>query len=1127
MLTIFTGGGAADKEKYIFDHIDPHRKSILIVPDQFSLQAERDALRLLGREALTDLMVVDFSALGHKVVREREGRMPDIIDRYGRHMLLSVLIQEMSEELVTYRGMGGKVSFADQMNTMISEMKRYGVDTDQLRTVLDTLKAGEEETGQKKDAWFILKLEDILRIYARYEERIAGTSRDAEDYIDYYAKRIPDSPIVQGAEVWIYGFDTFTPKNLSVIRQLIRTAQTVSVVLTREQGEDGIPLVRSLTQNGGARLFDLTDTVIRQLQQTAEEAGAEHCLCPIGGEPRKHIWNGTSEEIRQRITLCRTTDPHHEAERAAAFIRQLVRDEGYRYGEIAVLCNDTDGLGAITRRSLQRMGVPVFADHKRRVLHQPIVRFLLSFLDVITRGYRGEGIMGMVKSGLLGWTMEEENLLENYVAQFRIRGSRWKEEFRFDGEEYTDEEMTRLNEMRDELISVCERARDSIGRRNTAGEKVRGLIAFLQKDFLLETRIARLIEEQTACGLEEGAAETAQIWNTVCGLLDQIIRVVGPEKIANPVLADMIRSGLSSMEIGLVPVSADSLLMGTLQRTRPPRLRALVVVGAADGVLPLQAEPEGLLTRREMQILEGMDLELARKEKVAAQEEQLAIYRMFSLPEERLYVSVSQSGTDGEALRPSAVLRRLQELQPEVQGDLEDGSLLDMVVDPRGTVSYLAEALRAESSGEHVDRNWRAVGSWYRRHDPKATDCLEKALGFSNRWESLGRDLADALYRGDAEQLQVSASRLETFSGCAFAHFIQYGLRARERRLFEVGGREIGDVYHRCIMEYCRGLAADEAAGRETGWSRISRQACEGIIRRILEGAGTDYRGGLLTSDGSSQLRMERIGEICADVAWALTEQIRRGSVSRMRFEEPFGRGGEIPAVEIEVGGRTVRIAGTIDRLDVLGGDGSAAPSVRIIDYKTGAGEVDPEEIRKGYQLQLPIYMMAAEGIGEQTEPAGILYFRIQDVELNVDIEKIPDPEDSAALERRMQKEYRMTGVVVNDRRILGDMDEALASGDKAESLVIPVKYDPVKEAYSSTKGTELLGKEEFRELLEESRRQVERICEELIDGIILPQPRQQEKKNRRGEEITACRYCDFRSICLFDRTFPWCRERF
>lgn len=1132
MLRIYTGDGAADKEKYVFDHIDPHEKSILIVPDQFSLQAERDALRLLEREALTDLMVVDFSALGYKVVQEREGKAPQIIDRYGRHMLLSVLIQEMSDELVTYRGMGGRVAFADQMNTMISEMKRYGVDTEQLRAVLDTLKAREEESGQKKDTYFLLKLEDILRIYERYEEKIAGAGQDAEDYIDYYAERIPDSPLVQDAEVWIYGFDTFTPKNLAVIRQLIRTARNVSVVLTREEKGEGLPLVRSLTMNGGAHLFDLTDTVIRRLEHTAEEAGAEHCLCPMEGEERSHMWRGTPEEIRRRITLCRTTDPHHEAERAAAFIRHLVRDEGYRYGEIAVICNDIDGLGAMVARSLQRMGTPVFADHRRRVLHQPMVSFLLSFLDVITRGYQGEGIMGMIKSGLLGWTMEDENLLENYVYQFRVRGSRWREKFRYNGEEYTDEEMARLNEMREELVSVCDRARDSIGRRNTAEEKVHGLYGFLEKDFRVQERIGQLIEQQTECGLEEGAAETAQIWNTVCGLLDQIIRVIGPEKVSNTVLADMIRSGLGSMEIGLVPVSADSLLMGTLQRTRPGRVRALVVVGAADGVLPLQAEPDGLLTRREMEILEGMDLELARKEKVAAQEEQMAIYRMFSLPEEQLYVSVSTSSSGGDAQRPSAVFRRLEQMQPSVLGNLEDGSLLDMVVDRRGTVSYLAQAVRAESNGEAVNTDWRTVGSWYQHHDPKATDRLRQAVGFSNRWESLGEEMADALYRGDADQLRVSASRMELFSGCAFAHFISYGLRAHERRLFEVGGREIGDVYHRCIMEYCRGLAADEAAGKDTGWSRITREACGEIIRGILSGAGTDYRGGLLTSDGSNQLRLERIGEICSDVAWALTEQIRQGSVARMRFEEPFGRGGTIPPVEVEVNGRKVQIVGTIDRLDMLGEDGGAyagadgASSMRIVDYKTGERDVDLEEIRRGYQLQLPVYMMAAEGMGESAEPAGILYFQIREVELDGEKDKRPDPDDPSALERRMRREYRLKGVVVNDPRILGDMDEALAGGDKVESMVIPVKYDPEKEAYASTrKGTELLDMDEFQELLAESRRQVERICGEICEGTIQPVPRRKEGGGRDGDD-TACRFCDYRSICLFDRSFPWCREK-
>lgn len=882
MLKIYYADALTDGEKFIFDHIDPAEKTILIVPDQFSLQAEEDALKCSPSGALLNLMVTDFSALGHKVVKETVGHEPEIIDKYGRHMLLSVLIHGLEEKLTVLRPRGGANALADQMNAMISEMKRYEIDPQRLAVAIDQL-TGNAEAGaagavggegstaegagagaaeaERKPApanYLTLKLKDVLNIYEAYEAAIGGIYQDAEDYITYYADMIPRSGQIQGARVWVYGFDTFTPKNLRVIGRLLQTASEVSVVMTGEP-ESGFraeetgaavaaaaagtaagdtALVRSLTQGGGIGLFDLTEQIMRKLEKTAEEAGQESRREHIAGYPRRSIWKGTGaygtagaiepdgasvaagaqrELLQQRIRLVQTSGAFEEAESAAAFIQSLVRDGGYRYGDIAVLCNDMDGRGRILRRAFERWDIPVFADQKRRVLHQPVVSFLLSFLDVIVDGLEGDGVMGMIKSGLLGWSMEEEALLENYVKEFRIRGKRWKEEFVWTDDAYSQEEMDRLNEMRSFLVSILEGARDTIGRRNTAEEKVRGLITFLERDFQIVQRIQQAVDRQVELGMAEGAAETAQIWNAVCGILDQIIRVIGSEKISNVQLREMISTGLQSLEIGLVPSSRDCVLMGTLQRSRPGKVRALIVTGANAGILPMEITEEGLLSRQDREKLEQMELEFAGREKISRMEEQLAIYRMFSLPEDLLYVSCSQCDDEGKMIRPSEIFQLLQQWQPEVGGDLENRTPQERIGSGRATIPYLAAALR---DGDRADTEgtWKQVLEWYRQNDPKQVDRLLRGVNYSNHIEALGQDLADALYRGDREALVVSASRLEKYSGCPFAHFVQYGLRAEEERLFEVSGREIGDVYHQCMMEFSRQLEAEtEWAGGNVG----------------------------------------------------------------------------------------------------------------------------------------------------------------------------------------------------------------------------------------------------------------------------------------------------------------------
>lgn len=469
------------------------------------------------------------------------------------------------------------------------------------------------------------------------------------------------------------------------------------------------------------------------------------------------------------------------------------------------------------------------------------------------------------------------------------------------------------------------------------------------------------------------------------------------------------------------------------------------------------------------------------------------------------------TGKGSAATRPSYVFEKLRKYQRETGTDLEKSDMMESIVHRRMTVSYLAEALRKEKRRGRNSIAWNEVREWYRREDPVTLDAIEQGAAYDNRVDNLTGELAEALYTGDEGRLTVSASRLEKFGSCPFAHFIKYGLHPREQRLFEVGGREIGDVYHRCIMEYCEELSVDEGRTDARGWSEITREECFARIRRIMENR-EEYRGGLLSRDEDSRFRMERITDICGDIAWALTQQIRKSRIKSMRFEEPFGRG-RLPGTDIEVGGKKIHIIGTIDRMDVMGiAEDEDGTSVRIIDYKTGNTDIDPDEIKNGYQLQLAMYMDAARQ-EKYMRPAGIFHFNIKEFIADEESVRNRDPEE---IDRQILKSYRLSGITVSDPEILMQMDDGLDGVDKYESTVVPVKYDPKKEEFLGTGGGTLMSGEEFSELLSESRKQAERICREIYEGKIDPQPHKTGKKDMDGNEYTPCKYCDFGSICRY-----------
>ena len=1231
MLSIYYGSEATDREKFIFEHVKG--RTLLLVPDQFSLQAERDAFFYLGKNSLMDLRVVDFSTLGYKVMQQTGGRVPDLIDKYGRHMLLARVTAELESELGIYKGLNRKNSFIDMLNTVISEMKRYDVSPEDLEDVLGKL---------EESSYLSYKLGDILKVYRAYQAQIEGRYLDSEDYISFYGERILEAPMIHESEIWIYGFDTFTPKNMQVIERLILSARNVNIVMTYEAGKEQ---------------FELTGHVMGQLRQLAERSGIAVSFDEIHGTERKTVWSRIAQLKHGRraiahgtemsaqpaneaeyggfpITLVAASNMYAEAERAAAYILELVREEGYRYGDIVVVCNDTETRGGILRRTLMRWGIPVFMDKKRKVLHHQAVSFLLALLEVVAKGYRDEAVMSLVKSGMMPFSEEEKEQLENYVRQFRIRGSAWKNDFEKCGDRYDAEQLNVLNALRRNVVDCIENAKLRMGIRNTAGEKIRGLYTFLEQDMAVMERLEQIMERQQALGLAESAAETSQSWSVICNIFDQIVDIAGEERMSNEDLFELMSAGFEEVEIGLVPVTGDSVLIGTLQRTRLSQLKALLIVGANEGVLPLNRSDEGLLSEREKEILQSMELELSKRDEVTRQEEQLAIYRALWLPQERLYVSCCGVDEKGEECRPSEVFTVLREFvekrhesassedverrhspsafgdsspedersggtlpsedaerrhspsvfgdsspedqrsgetltsedaerrhSPSVFGDLgARGSFTELITAPKGTLSHMAAALRDYKADGMLDRSWLEVMDWYEKHDKEDFSRVKHGLMFDNRLEALGEKFADSLYKGDLSALEVSASRLEQYSRCPFSHFVMYGLKAQEPRIYEVGAREIGDVYHRCLMKLSQQLTPDRDSGMavndpDSPWMNVTKEECTERIRDIIRSDSKSYREGILSSGREESYRAERIAEICSSIAWSMIQQVRKGSIRSMRFEYPFGTGRALPPVRVDIGSQEVLIQGKIDRLDILEGvagrddeishgdecgddagdradgaygehhedsvrrDPEAEASVRIIDYKTGSETVDPEYFMKGYKLQLMVYMKAAvDAYNGRLEPAGVFYFKIRDVDMDADSASLPA--DKTGLEKKLADSYRLEGILLNDDSLISSMDSEI----DGSSQVIPVKISKKEGVYVPAAGGCLMTKEEFAELYEQVDMQVKRICTELCAGNIEIKPKRESRKDMEGNYRTACRYCRYRSICMFDTSFDGCR---
>lgn len=1097
MLHIYYGRENIDKDKFIFDSIKG--KTLLLVPDQFTLQAERDAFFYLGARGLMDLEVVSISRLGLKILAETGGGRTTLIDKYGRHMLLTKILSERKEELGIYRGLEKKQSFIEMANNFISELKQYGVSPADLEEICQGL---EENTFLRK------KLTDIGLIFSDYEAYIKGKYLDSEDYVSLYAEKIAESEKIRGESVWVYGFESFTPKNIQVIGNLLKSAREVNLVMTcGEQGRD-------------SDLFRLSGSIIGRFCRLAEEEGVpwekkaipesyrirEKAPAILHLEHELYAIPANASGEHGGITLVRAASFYSEAESAAAEVLCLVRDEGLEYKDIILICNDLETRGSIIKRVFSQYGIDLFVDKKQSILHNPASQFILSLLDISSKGYRTEDVLRLLKTGLSPLDWEQVEALENYARKFRIRGSRWKKPFTKGAGEYGPEELEGIEASRIRLVALVEEFSAGFKKGRTVRERVRQLYQYLEGPCQLPEKLERQMARQMEEGYLTAAGETAQVWGLVVDVLDQFVEIVGDETILADSFGDILKAGLESIEVGLLPPSADGLMMGTMQRTRSGRVKAMLILGANEGLLPASAPSDTILSEDEKRYLAEQEIEICKVDEIRMQEEKLAIYKNLSRPSDKLWVSYSVSDNEGKESKPSPIFNKLRSLYPQLELEMDlvsRGEPMELLQAEKAGMEHLTAALRQSMETGELAQQWLPAMAWYGERDRLAK--LQEGLFFTNEQEDISRELADALYKKSIYQdLAVSPSRLEQYSRCPFAHFVGYGLRPGEERVYEVGGREIGDLYHTCLMEVSRwltdeGVPVNDPASR---WMTVTKEECEKKIAAILKQEALSYREGILKEGQEETYRTRRLGDICSEISWILIDHVRRGSIRSIAFEQTFGRGRSIPPVTVNTDQGQVFIEGKIDRVDLLE-DGK----VKIIDYKTGSEKFSIQEAERGYRLQLMLYLKAAQQ--EQREPAGVFYFLIR--EPSVSAEAIRPEELAERVSEEAQKACKMDGVMVDDPQVIRD----IAGDFSGYSDVVPVRQ--TQKGVSGTGPGKLLDEETFLQLQKTVDEKVEELCAGLLKGNIALRP-------KKSGQQSACTYCRYKGICQFDLAFEGCR---
>lgn len=1093
---------------------DDENKLILIVPEQYTFNTENRILKSIGESALLRTQVLSFKKMAHEVFEECGGRVKEIIKESGRNMLIHKVLNEKIESLEYFRKISREQGFYEIVSDVISEFKKYNVEVDSLRNI--------EESIQESDLYN--KIRELSIIYEAFNEEMNEGYIDGDDELTLLGKKLLENDIYTNSEVWIDEFSTFTPQQLEIIRLLARRCKRVNITLCMDNrdnsnGNQDITDVFNTIKNTENKILKIMkennisyDKPINLNMINVNEGYNRFKNSPELEHIEKYFFTYPFNSFNRKcenVKLYKANNIYDEIERVAKSITALIRSGKYRYKDISVVCRNIDDYEKITSVIFKDYEIPYFLDKKLELLNNPLIILITSAFEILFKDWSYESVFKYLKTGLTGIENSYIDILENFVLEYGVKGYKWtvKEiisESWFNNNEELSEEKIFISEIMDEVRRPLLVFHNKIKGKHKVSHICKAIYEFLIDIHAFE-RINEWIEKFDEIGLEDKVKEYSQVEESVIDILDQAVDVMGDKDLDSYDFFKILNSGFNNEEIGVIPVALDQVNIGDVARIKGRDVKVLYIVGVNDGILPASKKEEGILSDNDRNILSDIGIELASNTRNKVFEEQFLLYTVLTISSDFLMISYPMADFEGKSLRPSIVISRIKKILPKLveESDLYDLSSykdkLNKVISPIPTFNELILAMRKNCDEENVEEYWREVYKWYKdspEYENKVKNIF-KGLDYSNLKNHVNKNNLRELYANEDGKLMFSVSRLEKYAECPFSYFVQYGLKAKNRKIYEFTPPDLGSFVHDILDLFTNRVKKEGIL-----WSELNNERCKDIVSNLIDIRLSEQTNSILNSSKRFKYLSQRFKRVISKSVTVMAEQIGKGEFEVFKTEFDFGnyKTGEAVMLNLQ-DDEKVYLQGRIDRIDTLDLDGQTY--IRIIDYKTGAKKFDLNELYYGLQMQLLVYLDAIIKnskyiLEKQVIPGAVLYFKVDDPIIKSKKEMTTEEVETEVLE-----ELKLKGLVLKDAKVVKAMDRDI----EGYSLVIPAAFKKDGDFKSTS---DVVTEEEFTLLREYVNRKMISLCEDMLCGDIKIEPTKQANRSY-------CEYCDFSSICQFD----------
>ncbi len=993
-LKIIYGTVNSGKTEQCFEYIKnvldtTNEKVIYIVPDQYSLEAEKNISKRFSKIALDRIEVMNPDRLAKRTFSSVGPIMCDFLDDNAKLMIIEKAIIKVCGKLTYFIKNTQFDGFSSVVLDLIKQFKINCIDSKTLKQIAEN----------SADVNLKYKLYDLSIIYNEYENFFDFPYADADNNMTLLAEKIYEHNLFSDVHFIFDNFSTFSKQQLTVISALIKNAVNVIFSITTD----------SLLPENKFDLFYKTQKTVQQLYSIACENNVEVlpntymdssyfnnkeleflCLNYFSNKKNKYTENTKS------VFLCRSNDYNGEVEQVAHEISRLVRTENYRYRDFAVVYRNANTYNSIIKNCFDRYGIFYNITEPKYSKGNFIYNALTSVFQILITKYSFEAVFDFVFSCLCNIEEKNKYLLENYVLEVGNREQLWiiDKPITFKGS-FSDAEFKIITES----ITYVRNCLNSFAA-NFNGRKTVAEIIDAYNDFLeytnAENTIKKIVNNFIEKGEKEEAQEVVSVYNHVITSMNQMREYFGDTSITFEKFIKIFNSSLSNVQIDVLPSGIDDVMITSIDRFQASKAKVVFVLGTIDGVIPCGYINEGLLKSEELKEL-GIEEDIVQKHC----DENYVIYRLFSSATDKLYVSYPMADNEGKALSPSGIIRNLKEIFPEITEIQNIYDRINILEEVEGIIPTFNKIIKNKDNSF-----WNVVLKWYKDNKPELYNVIKNAKEYTNLSPKLRNDIIKKLY---GEEIKSSISRIEKYNQCQYAYFIRYGLNIDVRKECKLKPNDYGTYMHEIIEKF------SEFASSE-GWENITHELCSQKASEITKLVLDEYLSDLYKESKRHQYLFNKIVFTMDTVLWNITCFYQQSGYVSIGQEISFGDDGDLAPILINLSnGTEVKLRGKIDRADIRRTENG--DFVSIVDYKSSSKDIDFGKILCGIQIQLPIYLDAVcKGFakeGENILPAAMLYYHINDPIINGN----PTMADTD-IEEQIKNELKMKGVIYESENI-------------------------------------------------------------------------------------------------------------